>query len=344
MPIRVGIVGSGFGGTVHAPAFTLHPKFEVVAIASPRNAAAVAAERKIPHAFDSLAELLRDVEVDVVSVASPPFDHRASVLAALAAGKHVLCEKPFAMSVAEAEEMVAAAERAGTACAIAHEFRYAPAPAALKELLDNGHMPRLREIEVTAFLNVLRSTARRPRSDWWYSGARGGGLGNAYMPHLVDLANWFAARAPTLSTGFSRTAVPERSDDAGTFENTAADGVFALLDYGDGLMARISTDATTSMNQTTLGLHAEDRTAVATGAGLTTMNLYMVEPDEQSELELAPSPYAKFTSIHGNVPAFLSLLDDFAQRIESGGGNAPTFTEALAVQRVLAAVGYGSAS
>src|SRR5271154_2140452 len=102
MIYRVGIVGSSFGGTVHAPAFKLHPKFEVVAIASPRNAAAVARERKIPHAFVSLATRLREVEVDVVSVSSPPFDHPASVLAALTAGKHVLCEKPFALSTTEA--------------------------------------------------------------------------------------------------------------------------------------------------------------------------------------------------------------------------------------------------
>jgi predicted dehydrogenase len=343
MTYRVGIVGSGFGGAVHAPAFTLHPKFEVVAICSPRNAKAVAHERKIPHAFDSVDAMLKGVDLDVVSVASPPFDHHASVLAALAAGKHVLCEKPFAMSVAEAEEMVAAADRAGTACAIAHEFRYASGPAALKELIDNGHLPLLREIEITGFLSSLRSTALRPRSSWWYSAARGGGLGNAYMPHLVDLANWFAGRAPAQSVGFSRTAVPQRHDDAGTFENTSADGVFALVNYGDGLVARISVDGTTSMNQTTLGLHAEERTAVASGAGLTDLNLYTVEPEEQSELELAPSPYAKYASIHGNIPPFLSLLDDYALRIENGSGNAPTFHEALAVQRVLASAGYGSA-
>jgi predicted dehydrogenase len=91
MIYKVGIVGSGFGGTVHAPAFTLHPDFEVVAIASPQTAERVAKERNIPHAFASLDALLHAVDVDVVSVASPPFDHHSAVLTALAAGKHVLC-------------------------------------------------------------------------------------------------------------------------------------------------------------------------------------------------------------------------------------------------------------
>jgi len=342
MTWKVGIVGSGFGGAVHAPAYALHPKFEPVAICSPANAATVAKGRNIPHAFDSVEAMLREVELDVVSVASSPFDHHRSVLAALAAGKHVLCEKPFALSVTEAEELVAAAQAAGTACALAHEFRYAPAEVALKELIENGHLTPLREIEITRFGSELRSDSLRPRSPWWYSRARGGGIGNAFMPHLVDLANWFAGRAPAHAIGFSRTAVPLRTDDAGTFENTAADGVFALLDYGDGLVARVSVDATLSMNQATIGLHAEPRTAVASGEWLTTMRLFSVEPDEQSELELRPSPYAKFASIHANVPPFLSLLDDFAKRIETGGGNAPTFAEGLATQRVLLACGYGS--
>jgi predicted dehydrogenase len=342
MTWKVGIVGSGFGGAVHAPAYALHPKFEPVAICSPTNAATVAKGRNIPHAFDSLETMLREVDIDVVSIASPPFDHHRSVLAALAAGKHVLCEKPFALSVREAEEMVAAAEAAGTACAIAHEFRYAPAEVALKELIANGHLAPLREIEITRFGSELRSDSMRPRSPWWYSREQGGGIGNAFMPHLVDLANWFAGRAPARAIGFSRTAVPKRTDDGGTFESSVADGVFAVLDYGDGLVSRISVDATLSMNQATIGLHAESRTAVASGDWLTTMSLFAIEPDEQSELELRPSPYAKFASIHANVPPFLSLLDDFAQRIENGGGNAPTFAEGLATQRVLLACGYGS--
>ena len=130
--LRVGVVGSSFGGKVHVPAFRAQGTFDVVALASPRSAAEVAAGLKIPHAFDSTEAMLDGVELDVVSVASPPFDHLPSVLAALARGKHVLCEKPFGLSVAECEEMLAASERAGTVCALAHEFRYVPARIAVR--------------------------------------------------------------------------------------------------------------------------------------------------------------------------------------------------------------------
>jgi predicted dehydrogenase len=340
MTYRVGIVGSGFGGSVHAPAFTLHPDFEVVAIASPKNAEAVAKERSIPRAFDSLDALLRTVDVDVVAVASPPFDHHPAVLRALAAGKHVLCEKPFALSVAQAEELVDAAQRAGTACALAHEFRYAPAESTLKALIGEAKIDGLHQIEITRFGNELRVAALRPRSAWWFSRARGGGVANSVMPHLVDLSNWFAGRAPFAVSGFGRTAHTVRRDADGEFPSDVFDGAFALLDYGAGLVARITADSTTSMNQATIALHAEEISVVATGDFLIDMQLFSVEPDEQSEFTLAPSPNAKYASIAPNLPPFLALLDDFALRIKTGGGNAPTFADGLATQRVLAAIGY----
>lgn len=340
MTYKVGIVGSGFGGSVHAPAFTLHPAFKVVAIASPANAARVAGERNIPHAFHSLEALLREVDVDVVSVASPPFDHHPSVLTALAAGKHVLCEKPFALNVAQAQDMLAAAERAGTACAIAHEFRYAPAEATLKELIAGGRVTGLRQIEVTRFGNELRAASGRPRSSWWFSRARGGGVANSVMPHTVDLANWLAGRPPLAVAGFGRTANPARTDADGAFTSDVFDGVFALLDYGEGLVARVTVDGATSMNQATIALHAEDISVVANGDFLIDMRMFSIEPDEQSEFELSPSPYAKFSSVAPNVPPFLSLLDDFARHIAGAGGTVPTFAEGLQTQRVLETVGF----
>ena len=342
MSYKVGIVGSGFGGTVHAPAFTLHPKFEVVAIASPANAERVARERQIPHAFATLDALLQAVEVDVVSIASPPFDHYPAVRAALGAGKHVLCEKPFTLNVEQAQELTAAAERAGTACALAHEFRYAPAEATLKELIASGRIKGLHQIEVTRFGDELRAASRRPRSSWWYSRRRGGGVANSVMPHAVDLANWLAGRPPLRVGGLGRTAHPERVDSDGTFASDVFDGVFALLDYGAGLVARVTVDSTTSMNQATIALHAEDVSVVAHGEFLIDMRLFSIEPDEQSEFALSASPYAKFSSVAPNLPPFLALLDDFAQRIATGGGAAPTFAEGLETQRVLGAIGYSA--
>ena len=340
--LRVGIVGSGFGGAVHAPAYALHPRFDVVAIASPNNAERVARDRKIPHAFETVEAMLAGAELDVVSVASPPFDHRRSVLSALAAGKHVLCEKPMALTAGEAEEMAAACERAGTVGALAFEFRYVPAVIAIRELIENRHLGALRELEVARLSRELleRNTARGP--SWWFSRAKGGGVANSVMPHFFDLATHLAGRAPRATTGMMRTANPRRAGPDGIpFESTVADGVFAFVDFGDGLVARCSDDATTVVDSTTVAVHGETRSAVANGTFFGDLAVFAIDEEEQDELGIAPSPYAKHAVVHGNLPFFLPLLDAFAERIDLGTPGVPTFADGLQVQRQLEAVGYG---
>jgi predicted dehydrogenase len=343
MTYRVGIVGSGFGGRVHAPGFTLHPQFEPVAIASPNNAQKIATERKIPHAFASLDAMLDAMgsEIDVISIASPPFEHHRAVMTAIAAGKHILCEKPIGIRLAEAEEMTAAAEKAGIANAITFEYRYGSALQALKEMIVNGHMPQLRLIESTRFGTEMRLQNARPPSTWWYDKTKGGGLANAFMPHVVDLALWLGGRPAQSSCGFLRTANPVRNaPDGKTYPSDVSDGCYALADLGDGLVARMTIDGTMSLDQSTIAVHAEGRTAVASGDALTDLNLFVVEGEESSEYELKPMKYAKYANVFYSIPHFMALLDDFAERIATGTGNCPTFADGLAAQRVLKTIGY----
>src|ERR1700733_7239037 len=241
-PYRTGIAGAGFGATSHLPALQNHPRFEVVAIASPRSALDVARREGVPHAFASCAELLAAGRLEAVIVASPPFAHCDDVLAALAARKHVLCEKPFTTSLAAAERMAEAALLAGTACGVVHEFRFVPQAHALKELIVNGHLAHVRNIEITMLRHTLRRHERRERS-WWFERERGGGLAGAILSHLIDQANWLAGRAPERALGFHRTANPDRIDETGSFASSVDDGAFALLDFGDGLVARCTADA-----------------------------------------------------------------------------------------------------
>lgn len=340
--IRIGISGAGFGVNAHLPALLAHPRFEVVAIASPSSAAAVAAERKL-QGFASCAQMVAGCELDAVVVASPPFAHRDDVLAALDAGKHVICEKPFALNVEEAEELVAAARNAGTACGVAHEFRFVPQRIALRELVANGHLEPLRQIEITHLMTMLRRSGDRKRG-WWFQRERGGGLAGAVLSHIIDSANWTVGRAPKRSTGMLRTANPSRTDAAGSFTSSVDDGAFALLDYGHGLIGRLTADATTAVDSFTIAVHGESRTAVASGENITTMSLFTVDDDETNELECAPMPHAKFGSINANVPLLMELYDEWIKQMETGSSALPTFEEALATQRVLAAIGYTTAS
>ncbi len=337
--LRIGIVGAGFGVRAHLPALLAHPRFDVVALASPHSAQRIASERGIAHAFTSCEEMLRGCELDAITVASPPFAHRDDVLAVLGARKHVLCEKPFALNVAQAREMLEASQRAGTVCAVSHEFRWVPARQAIKEMIVNGHVKPLREIEITQLSDFLRLQGTRERG-WWFDRERGGGIAGALLSHVIDMASWLAARAPQRATGYIRTANPQRRDAKGDFTSTVDDGAFALVDYGDGLVARLTVDATTAQNSFTLAVHAENRTAVESGKSATETTLYSIDADETSELQCKASPYAHLTSVQPNVPYLMELYDNFAAAIGGAPHSLPSFAEAVETQKVLAAIGF----
>ncbi len=345
-PIRVGIVGSGFGASTHLPALRAHARFEVIAIASPRNAARIAADRKIEHAFSSCAEMLAGCMLDAVVVASPPFAHHDDALAALRSGKHVLCEKPFALDIAQAEELVATGKSAGTACGIAHEFRFRPERIALAELVANGHLAPIREIEYTQLSGFLRAKEMRPRG-WWFQRARGGGIAGAMLSHAIDAANAVLGMSPVEAVGTLRTANPERCDAEGTFISEVDDGAFALLRYADGTVARLSVDGTAAVDSFTFAIHGESRTAVCSGKSIADQRFFSVDDEETNELDCAPSRYARFAAINANVPPMMELYDAWVAKIDgstapSAAGQAlPSFADGLATQRILAAIGFG---
>lgn len=336
---KIGIAGAGFGARVHLPALRNHPRFDVVALASPSSAQKVARDEQIPHAFRSCAEMVAGVELDAVTVASPPFAHRGDVLAALAQHKHVICEKPFALRIADAQSMVESQRAAGTACGVAHEFRFVPQAQALKELVVNGHLDPLRNMEIALLRPSLRRQDRRPRG-WWFERERGGGLTGAVMSHLVDQANWLAGRSPLRVLGFHRTANAERVDERGTFHSDVDDGAFALFEYSGGVVARVSVDGTAAVESYTCALHGEQRTAVASGPWITDLTLYTVDENETSELQCKASPYARYAQIDPSVPPMMELYDEFAKRIEGEPNLLPSFEDALQTQEALAVIGY----
>jgi predicted dehydrogenase len=335
---KIGIVGAGFGVRAHLPALSSHPRFEVVALASPASAQDVARRSNL-QAFSSCREMLAGCELDAVTVASPPFAHCADALTALRAGKHVICEKPFALRLADAERMLEAERSAGTACGVAHEFRFVPQAHALKELVDNGHLDPLRNIEITLLRSSLRRHERRPRS-WWFERERGGGLTGAVLSHLIDHASWLAGRVRQRAVGFHRRANTERVDENGTFRSDVDDAGFALVEYNGGLVARLTADATTAVESYTCAVHGEKRTAVASGPTILDLTLYAVDPDSTEELQCKPSPYAAFARISPDVPPLMELYDELVNKIEGRPNALPSFEEALRTQEVLAAIGY----
>ncbi len=284
--------------------------------------------------------MLAGCELDAVTVASPPFAHREDVLAALSARKHVLAEKPFALTVEDARAMLEAEESAGTACGVSHEFRFVPEAIAIKELITNDHLGLLRNMELTLLRSTLRRHERGRSRGWWFERERGGGIAGAVFSHLIDHASWLAGRAPRRAMGLIRTANPDRSDDRGPFGSNVDDGAFALIEYGDGLAARLCVDATTAVESYTCAVHGEKRTAVASGPTIIDLTLYTADHERIDELECKPSPYRALAGINENVPLLMELYDEFLKKIEGKPNDLPSFDEALRTQEVLAGIGY----
>ncbi len=141
--LGVGIIGAGgIARGAHQPGFAAQPNVDIVAAADPMpgRAAQFAHDFDIPHAYTDYCDLLRRDDIDMVSVATPPFAHAEAAIAALEAGKHVFCEKPMAMNAAEAESMADAAEQAGLVLAIDFQTRFSRDAQRAHQLVADGHL------------------------------------------------------------------------------------------------------------------------------------------------------------------------------------------------------------
>lgn len=139
--LRAGIIGTGFIGPVHVEALR-RIGVPVTALCGSERAQAVAEQWGIPQVFTGYdyQGLVTSPDVDVVHITTPNRHHHAQVLAALAAGKHVVCEKPLAMNSRETAEIVAAAERAGRVCAVNYNVRFYPAVLQMRSLVQRGEL------------------------------------------------------------------------------------------------------------------------------------------------------------------------------------------------------------
>src|SRR5215475_2644610 len=210
--IGVGLIGTGFARSAQAPAFSVCEGAELRAVCSGRleNAQRVAAEFNIKYACENYEQMLALDDVSLVVVSAPPHLHYPITMAALDAGKHVICEKPMAMNAGEAREMIAAAESRPTQLSIVdHELRFNPTWRRMKELVDDGFLGDLYHINIT-IASGFRHSAQRPWN-WWSQRSAGGGLLGALGSHAIDAVRWLFGEIEAVC-GAVGTMVPERKD------------------------------------------------------------------------------------------------------------------------------------
>lgn len=187
---KVGIIGVGGVSTSHYNGYVAAGA-EVVAIADVNPAALERRQRewRVPRSYTSAEELVLDPEVQAVSICLPNAFHHPATLAAAAAGKHVLCEKPISLRVQQGEEMIAACRQAGVVLQIGHHLRSNSAAAFAKQLIVEGQLGRL------AFIRLRQAHdwggERVVRDSFGKLANAGGGTLLDNGCHMMDLARYF---------------------------------------------------------------------------------------------------------------------------------------------------------
>lgn len=253
---RIGIVGTGWGARVQAPTFR-EAGLDVVAIAgrNPEKTKKIAGELGL-RAHDDWRELVTAEDIDFVSVTAPPFEHREIALAALEAGKHVLCEKPTTLSPAEAEELVeAAARRPEQIAIIDHELRFLPGWREARERIAED-VGRIRSAEVR-YASPARNDPKR-EWNWWSAASRGGGIWGAVGSHFIDAMRYFGAE-PVSVLAMLHTVIKQRPFEGAMRDVTADDYASVNLRFRDGGVASLELTAVSSGpdDPSTLTLHGD---------------------------------------------------------------------------------------
>ncbi len=233
--IGAAVIGTGFIGTVHVWALRrLGVRVEGVLGSSPERGVERAAAMDVPQGYATLDELLADPAVDIVHVTSPNHAHYPQVKAILAAGKHVVCEKPLAMTAAQSAEMVALAQASGKVCAVCYNIRFYPLNQHAHGMVATGELGDIRFVSGLYHQDWL---ARPTDWNWRLESHQGGELRSVsdIGTHWMDLTGFITGLRATSVFAELKTFMPERLKPRGPVETFAASG-------GETEPRRIDTD------------------------------------------------------------------------------------------------------
>ncbi|GAA2848957.1 oxidoreductase [Actinoplanes cyaneus] len=372
-PLRVAMVGYAFMGAAHSQAWrTVNHVYDLPApvrmqVLSGRSATAVAAAAGrlgwAEHTDDWRTLLKRD-DVDLIDICAPGDVHAEIAIAALAAGKHVLCEKPLANSVAEARSMVAAASAAqasGVRAMCGFNYRRVPAVALMRQMIADGKIGTIRHVRASYLQDWIVDPefplVWRLRKEVAGSGALGD-IG----AHIVDLTQFVTGRHLTEVCALTETFVKSRplpsssaglsaAGDSSAFGAvTVDDAVLFLARLGDGVVG--TYEATRFATGRKNGLHVEINGSLGTLVfdfeRMNELQFYSLEaPAEQQGFTriLVTEPTHPYMSawwppghLIGYEHTFTHQAHDLVRAIAEGADPTPSFADALQVQLVLDAV------
>ena len=231
--LRIGLIGAGdVARAAHMPSFADNPKAEVVAVADPdtQSAQSVASKYGIPQVVEDYHEILDDPSVATVDVCAPHFLHYPITMDALNAGKHVICEKPIAMNLEEADRMIETAHELGLWLLITLNERFLPAHRKIKELITDGRLgkPFLMNASLAGDVLLLMNDAYHWKGTW---DRAGGGAFFDTGTHIVDLMHYWFGEPNTVTATLKRLIAKP--------ENKADDNAAVTFEYGDDLIVNL---------------------------------------------------------------------------------------------------------
>ena len=194
--VKVGIIGSQFEADIHAASFKIIPEeAEVVAVASPTpgHPEELAKRYGIPRVFHDYREMLKEKDIEMVTIAAPNYLHARMTIDIANAGKHVVCEKPLCMTLEEADEMIETCRKQGVLLMYAEELFFTPKYVRAKQLADEGAFGKV-------YLVKQSEKHFGPHSPWFWDVDRsGGGVFMDMGCHGIAFCYWFYDRSPIKS-------------------------------------------------------------------------------------------------------------------------------------------------
>ena len=228
-PLRLGVAGLGRAFTLMLPTFLADRRVQLVAACDPRPAARAQFTRDFAApAYTAIEELVRDPAVEAIYVASPHQFHAEHTGAAAAHGKHVLVEKPMALSLAECDAMIGQCRAAGVHLVVGHCHSFDAPYLRAREIIQGGTVGKVRMIHALNYTDFLY----RPRRPEELDTAAGGGVVFSQAAHQVDIVRLLAGSAVTRVRATTGAWDPERNTE-GAYAALLwfANGAFASLTY-----------------------------------------------------------------------------------------------------------------
>ncbi len=364
--LKIGLLGFGAMGKAHAYAVANLPYFYADLPFSAGIAAVAAStpertrEKIAPYGFAASdeASILADPDIDIVDVCTPNRYHADTVRRALAAGKHVLCEKPLGITAAEAAELAALADASGRVCRVVFNNRFIPAIMRAKQLIDEGRLGRILSFHASYLHNSCLDPAK-PAGWKQNADVCGGGVLFDIGSHIIDLVRHLCGPFTAIS-GMAQIGFPERVGMDGNMWQTNADEAFYM-------MAELACGARGTLVASKLACGANDDLFLDIRGTKGALRFSLMEPswlefyDASANGEpigglrgftriecvgRAPAPGGAFPSpkasvgwLRGHVGSMYAFLDAVARHDRDSG---PTFADGAAVNAIMEAA-YTSA-